>query len=188
MLRRFFNMIRTTNGGLKRLLLAYLFNRARWRLWLLFGVVLAAYTFNIKLAVLYNDWNGRFFNALQAVDSDGIFRELLYFIGLAAVIILLLVWAGYLKDRLTLALRRDLTSLFFNRWLSPDSAHYLLRESGREPDNPDQRITEDVKTLVAYAVSLAVSFYDSLLTIGSFSVILWNLSGSAVLFGFTIPG
>lgn len=188
MLRRFFNMIRTTNGGLKRLLLAYLFNRVRWRLWLLFGVVLAAYAFNIKLAVLYNDWNGRFFNALQAVDSDGIFRELLYFIGLAAVIILLLVWAGYLKDRLTLALRRDLTSLFFNRWLSPDSAHYLLRESGREPDNPDQRITEDVKTLVAYAVSLAVSFYDSLLTIGSFSVILWNLSGSAVLFGFTIPG
>ena len=37
-------------------------------------------------------------------------------------------------------------------------------------------------------MSLAVSFYDSLLTIGSFSVILWNLSGSAVLFGFTIPG
>ena len=107
-------MIRTTNGGLKRLLLAYLFNRARWRLWLLFGVVLAAYAFNIKLAVLYNDWNGRFFNALQAVDSDGIFRELLYFIGLAAVIILLLVWAGYLKDRLTLALRRDLRKLFKN--------------------------------------------------------------------------
>ena len=181
-------MIQTTHGGLKRLLFAYLFNRARWRLWLLFGVVLAAYAFNIKLAVLYNDWNGRFFNALQAVDSDGIFRELVYFIGLAAVIILLLVWAGYLKDRLTLALRRDLTALFFKRWLSSDSAHYLLRESGREPDNPDQRITEDVKTLVAYAVSLAVSFYDSLLTIGSFSVILWNLSGSAVVFDITIPG
>lgn len=188
MLRRFFDMIQMTPGGLKQLLAAYLFNRARWKLWLLFGVVLAAYAFNIKLAVLYNDWNGRFFNALQAVDKDGIFRELLYFIGLAAVIILLLVWAGYLKDRLTLALRRDLTSLFFKRWLSPDSAHYLLRESGREPDNPDQRITEDVKTLVSYAVSLAVSFYDSLLTIGSFSVILWNLSGSAVVFGITIPG
>ena len=87
-------MIQMTPGGLKQLLAAYLFNRARWKLWLLFGVVLAAYAFNIKLAVLYNDWNGRFFNALQAVDKDGIFRELLYFIGLAAVIILLLVWAG----------------------------------------------------------------------------------------------
>ena len=178
MLRRFFNMIRTTNGGLKRLLLAYLFNRARWRLWLLFGVVLAAYAFNIKLAVLYNDWNGRFFNALQAVDSDGIFRELLYFIGLAAVIILLLVWAGYLKDRLTLALRRDLTSLFFNRWLSPDSAHYLLRESGREPDNPDQRIAEDVRLLIESSLTLVISFLRSLLTIVSFVTILWTLSGT----------
>ena len=76
MLRRFFDMIQTTPGGLKQLLAAYLFNRARWKLWLLFGVVLAAYAFNIKLAVLYNDWNGRFFNALQAVDRDAIFREL----------------------------------------------------------------------------------------------------------------
>lgn len=175
-------------GGLRRLLVCYFFNRARWKLWLLFGVVLAAYAFNIKLAVFYNDWNGRFFNALQAVDKDGIFRELFYFIGLAAVIIVLLVWAGYLKDRLKLALRRDITILFFQRWLSPESAHFLLRESGREPDNPDQRITEDVNALVSYTVNLSVSFYDSLLTIGSFSVILWTLSGSAEVWGITIPG
>lgn len=175
-------------GGLRRLLTAYLFNRARWKLWLLFGVVLAAYAFNIKLAVLYNDWNGRFFNALQAVDKDAIFRELFYFIGLAAVIILLLVWAGYLRDRLKLAVRRDLTALFFKRWLSSNSAHFLLRESGNEPDNPDQRITEDVNALVSYTVNLSVSLYDSLLTIGSFSVILWTLSGSAEVFGITIPG
>lgn len=38
-----------------------------------FAIVLAAYAFNIKLAVLYNDWNGRFFNALQAVNRDAIF-------------------------------------------------------------------------------------------------------------------
>ena len=175
-------------GGLRRLLTAYLFNRARWKLWLLFGVVLAAYAFNIKLAVLYNDWNGRFFNALQAVDKDAIFRELFYFIGLAAVIILLLVWAGYLRDRLKLAVRRDLTALFFKRGLSSNSAHFLLRESGNEPDNPDQRITEDVNALVSYTVNLSVSLYDSLLTIGSFSVILWTLSGSAEVFGITIPG
>lgn len=111
-----------------------------------------------------------------------------YFIGLAAVIIVLLVWAGYVKDRLALALRRDLTQIFFKRWLSPESAHYLLRESGREPDNPDQRVTEDVRQLVNLSVDLLVSFYDAMLTIGSFSVILWQLSGSAEVFGITIPG
>lgn len=159
-------------SGLCRLITQYLFTRSQWRLWGLFAIVLAAYAFNIKLAVLYNDWNGRFFNALQAVNRDAIFRELFYFIGLAAVIIVLLVWAGYVKDRLALALRRDLTQIFFKRWLSPESAHYLLRESGREPDNPDQRVTEDVRQLVNLSVDLLVSFYDAMLTIGSFSVIL----------------
>lgn len=175
-------------SGLCRLITQYLFTRSQWRLWGLFAIVLAAYAFNIKLAVLYNDWNGRFFNALQAVNRDAIFRELFYFIGLAAVIIVLLVWAGYVKDRLALALRRDLTQIFFKRWLSPESAHYLLRESGREPDNPDQRVTEDVRQLVNLSVDLLVSFYDAMLTIGSFSVILWQLSGSAEVFGITIPG
>ena len=175
-------------NGLRRLIAARLFSRTQWRIWVLAALVLAAYAVNIKLAVLYNDWNGRFFNALQAVNKAAIFGELFYFIGLAAAIIILLVWAGYIKDRLMLALRRDLTEVFFKRWLSPQSAHYLLRESGKEPDNPDQRIAEDVRLVVSLSVSLAVSLYDSLLTVGSFSVILWQLSGSAEVWGFTIPG
>lgn len=171
-------------NGLRRLIAARLFSRTQWRIWALAALVLAAYAVNIKLAVLYNDWNGRFFNALQAVNKAAIFRELFYFIGLAAAIIILLVWAGYIKDRLMLAMRRDLTEVFFKRWLSPQSAHYLLRESGEEPDNPDQRIAEDVRLVVSLSVSLAVSLYDSLLTVGSFSVILWQLSGSAEVWGY----
>lgn len=175
-------------SGLARLLGQYLFSRDRLKLWLLCGIVLGAYVVNIRLAILYNDWNGRFFDALQKVDQEGIYRELFYFIGLAAAIIVLLVWAGYLKDRLILALRRDVTEIFFARWLSSRSAHYLLRESGKEPDNPDQRITEDVRSLTSLAVNLFISLFDSVLTIGSFSLILWNLSGSITLFGITIPG
>ena len=175
-------------SGLARLLGQYLFSRDRLKLWLLFGIVLGAYVVNIRLAILYNDWNGRFFDALQKVDQEGIYRELFYFIGLAAAIIVLLVWAGYLKDRLILALRRDVTEIFFARWLSSRSAHYLLRESGKEPDNPDQRITEDVRSLTSLAVNLFISLFDSVLTIGSFSLILWNLSGSITLFGITVPG
>ena len=175
-------------SGLARLLGQYLFSRDRLKLWLLFGIVLGAYVVNIRLAILYNDWNGRFFDALQKVDQEGIYRELFYFIGLAAAIIVLLVWAGYLKDRLILALRRDVTEIFFARWLSSRSAHYLLRESGKEPDNPDQQITEDVRSLTSLAGNLFISLFDSVLTIGSFSLILWNLSGSITLFGITIPG
>lgn len=63
-----------------------------------------------------------------------------------------------------------------------------LRESGREPDNPDQRIIEDSRELVGLVVNLSLSFLESVLTIGSFSVILWNLSGSVLVFGIEVPG
>ena len=93
-------------NGLRRLIAARLFSRTQWRIWALAALVLAAYAVNIKLAVLYNDWNGRFFNALQAVNKAAIFGELFYFIGLAAAIIILFVWAGYVNDRLLLAVLR----------------------------------------------------------------------------------
>lgn len=175
-------------SGLSHLLRTYLFSAKRIGLWLLFGVLLAAYAVNVKFAVAMNEWNGRFFNALQQVDQAAIYEELFYFIGLATAIIFLLVTAGYLKKRLILAMRRDLTHIFFDRWLSKKSAHYLLRESGHEPDNPDQRITEDVRALVSLTVNLAFSFFDSVLTIGSFSVILWKLSGAVTVLGLEIPG
>lgn len=176
------------NKGLGNLLTSYLFSRKRLGLWLLFVILLGAYAVNVKFAVAMNEWNGRFFNALQQIDKEAIYAELFHFIGLASSIILLLVTADYLKKRLILALRRDITHIFFNRWLSPNSAHYLLRESGHEPDNPDQRITEDVRALVSLTVNLTFSFFDSVLTISSFSVILWELSGAVSFFGYEIPG
>lgn len=176
------------NQGLLGLLGRYLTSTKCLALWGLFITVAAAYVVNIRLAVMMNEWNGRFFNALQAVNVDAIYDALFDFIWLASSIILLLVTAGYLKQRLILALRRDITFLFFNNWLSDFSAHYLLQQSGNEPDNPDQRITEDVRGLVTLSVNLFLSFLESVLTIGSFSVILWKLSGSLKVFGVTIEG
>ena len=93
---------------------------------------------------------------------------------LAAVIIVLLVWAGYVKDRLALALRRDLTQIFFKRLaISGKRPLSAARERPRTPITPDQ--TRDggmFRQLVNLSVDLLVSFYDAMLTIGSFSVIL----------------
>ena len=83
-----------TRSGLARLLGAYLFHRKRLWFWALFAVLLAAYTVNIKLAVELNDWNGRFYDALQRVDKPALYRELDFFIALEAVLIEHLVSAG----------------------------------------------------------------------------------------------
>ena len=77
-------------------------------------------------------------------------------------------------------------------WLSADGRHYRLQLAGLEPDNPDQRIAEDVRLLIESSLTLVISFLRSLLTIVSFVTILWTLSGTLewTMFGteWALPG
>ena len=164
------------------------FSFRQWRMWALLAIVIAAYLINIKLAVALNDWNGRFYNALQAVDKEKIFSSLYDFIVLCSTIIVVLVTADYLQNRAALIARRVLTKKFFDEWISDDAMFYRMQLAGAEPDNPDQRISEDVRDVITIFLNLCTSFFNSVLMIGSFSVILWNLSGSLKIWGVSIPG
>ncbi len=151
-------------------------------------IVLAGNVYSVRLSLLMNTWNGRFFDALAAVNKEAIVNELLYFAGLVTLIIFVLVMTDYLKSRLILKVRRDLTTRLFDRWLSDKAAHYRLRESGLEPDNPDQRLLEDSYTFVSLSINLFLSFIESILTIGTFTVVLWSLSMPLTLGSVTIHG
>jgi putative ATP-binding cassette transporter len=63
---------------------------------------------------------------------------------------------------------------------------------GDPADNPDQRITDDVKLFVDRTLNIALGLLNSVVTLVSFVVILWGLSEAAPLhlFGseFAIPG
>lgn len=175
-------------GSFLSFLFETFFSVKQWRIWLFLAIVIAAYLINIKLAVALNDWNGRFYNALQVVDKEKVFSCLYDFILICSAIIAVLVTADYLQGRAALLARRVLTEMFFNQWLSDKSAFYRLRLEGKEPDNPDQRISEDVRDLIELFLNLCTSFLNSVLMIGSFSVILWNLSGPITIGGISIPG
>jgi putative ATP-binding cassette transporter len=45
------------------------------------------------------------------------------------------------------------------------------------PDNPDQRIQEDIQLFTSDTVGLSLGLLDALVTLGSFVGILWMLSG-----------
>ncbi|MDF2643797.1 MAG: hypothetical protein K0R45_3071 [Pseudomonas sp.] len=66
-------------------------------------------------------------------------------------------------------------------------AYYRLGLIG-EPDNPDQRIAEDIDLLVDRSVQLLASFIINVAQVGAFAMVLWNLSGvlNFKLFGHDI--
>jgi putative ATP-binding cassette transporter len=56
-------------------------------------------------------------------------------------------------------------------------------------DSPDERIAEDIKLFVSNTLSLGTGLLGAVVTLGSFTVILWGLSNAAplTLFGNVLP-
>ncbi|QTE82774.1 ABC transporter ATP-binding protein/permease [Shewanella algae] len=167
-------------------------NRQRLPALALLLVVLTLSLSSVWFSVQLNQWNGDFFNALQQLDGSLIYPLLQQFMLIIVALVLVLVYADYLKKKLIIQWREWMTRDLCSRWLSPDSRHYRIQLGQQEPDNPDQRIAEDVYLLVDTSLDLLLSFLRSVLTIGSFVVILWTLSGEiSIPLGdaeLTIPG
>ena len=174
-----------------RLALPYYVSEDRRAGRILLGAVLLIELSIVAITVLLNQWNARFYNALQDRNWDSFVNELLLFCGLAAAFIVLAVYQLYLNQWLQIRWRRWMTQQYLDLWLTGGN-HYRMQLLGDEADNPDQRIAEDIALFIDRALSLGVGLLSAVVTLGSFVVILWTLSEAAPLqlFGVTyaIPG
>jgi putative ATP-binding cassette transporter len=148
--------------------------------------VIALSLFSVAISVWINSWYKDFYNALQEKNSAAFWQLILYFCGIAAVAILGAVYRLYLTQMLTIRWRAWLTEQHFARWLN-DKNYYRL-EQGGYTDNPDQRISEDLNSFTTNTLSLGLGLLRTVVSLVSFSIILWGVSGSIEVFGYTIPG
>jgi putative ATP-binding cassette transporter len=162
---------------------------------ILLGTVVAIELAVVAVTVLINQWNARFYNALQEKVWDDFVRELLIFCVLAAVLIVLRVYQLYLNQWLQIRWRRFLTTRYLGEWLG-NGTHYRMQLLGDAADNPDQRIAEDIKQFIDGGsngvgfLPIGLGLLNSVVTFCSFIFILWGLSDAAqlTLFGWMIPG
>jgi putative ATP-binding cassette transporter len=153
--------------------------------WALSIAVIALNLGNVYIDVRINQWNNAFYNALQEFDAPEFFRQLGIFCILATISIVMSVYALYLQQMLQIRWRRWLTGRYLLRWLA-DRTYFRMQLHGQDTDNPDQRISEDLNQFTAYVMSLTLGLLTSVVSLASFSVILWGLSGSTEipLFGW----
>jgi vitamin B12/bleomycin/antimicrobial peptide transport system ATP-binding/permease protein len=185
------NNIRSTLATVWRIAMPYFRSEdKRAGLTLLFSVIAIELAL-VGNSVLFNQWRNRFYNALQEKDWDGFVREIIIFSVLAAVLVVLQVYSLYLNQWLQIRWRNWMTKKYLGEWLH-DANHYRMQLLGDAADNPDQRITDDVKMFVTSTLTLGVGLLSSIVTLASFVIILWGLSAAAPLhlFGsdFSIPG
>ena len=159
----------------------------------------------VYMLVQINEWNRVFYDALQNKDAAVFWVQLGRFALLAFAFIVIAVYRFYLTQLLELRWREWLTDHYLKRWLARDAfyrmelARYSALDAAETasggqvaPDNPDQRIQEDLFLFTRYSVSLSMGLLNAVVTLVSFVGILWSLSGSFAFdaFGYqlTVPG
>jgi putative ATP-binding cassette transporter len=174
-----------------RLASPYFYSEDRWAGRMLLAAVIATELSIVAINVMLNQWNNRFYNALQDRNWDTFVSELLFFCLLAGAYILLAVYQLYLNQWLQIRWRQWMTKAYLGKWLD-GANHYRMQLLGDAADNPDQRIAEDIQMFVERTLTIGIGLLSALVTLASFVIILWTLSVAAPLhlFGseWNIPG
>lgn len=160
-----------------RLACPFFNSQERWTARLLLVGVIALTVLQIAIAVRLNIWNKDFFNALDKRDWGVFLGQMRTFALLLAAAMGIAVYQAYLKQLLQLRWRSWLTKSLVDRWLA-ETRYYQLNFIASDVDNPDQRITENTKHTIEMTVEFAIGLINSLLTLISFTGILWAISGT----------
>ncbi len=126
------------------------------------------------------------YTAFQDGDAAGFGRYILIFAILSVVALAQALLAFYAQQRLILRSRVWLNDRLVGDWLD-GRAYHRARFTTAPVDNPDQRIQEDVASFVEDSTTLGVGAISSMVSLVSFTMILWSLSGPLTVFGFDIP-
>ena len=175
----------------------YFQSEEKWKARGLFVAIVALNLGSVYMAVVFNDWYGIFYDALQNKDQAVFWTQIGRFTYLAFISIIIAVYRFYLTQLLEMYWRKWMTAHYLRRWLG-GNAFYRMElarfsgNAGTTPDNPDQRISEDVNSFTAQTVGLTMGLLNAIVTLVSFVGILWGLSGAFAFnlggSSYTIPG
>jgi vitamin B12/bleomycin/antimicrobial peptide transport system ATP-binding/permease protein len=151
--------------------------RQRWNQWGLLGFLLfmsfVVSGLNVVISFVF-----RFIdNALNEKQPEVFWQFLIVYGIILVVAIPILVGYRYLRLKLGLFWREWLTKNFLSRYFA-NRAYYDLdsNAANTEVDNPDQRITDDVRSFTSTLLSFLLELLDSILNLVAFTGILYSIS------------
>jgi ABC-type uncharacterized transport system fused permease/ATPase subunit len=163
----------------------------RWIPWSLIAVLAICVIFQLLVQYRLNVWNRDFFNALESRNGAEISHQtflLPTFVALSVTLAIIAVWGRMTFQR---CWRGWLTAHLVGLWLSNDN-YRSIDGAAPDPQLPEYRIAEDARIASDAPIDLAVGLLSSILTAGTFVVVLWSVGGSLELStlgrSFELPG
>ncbi|WP_439572395.1 SbmA/BacA-like family transporter [Phreatobacter sp.] len=159
--------------------------------WFLTAALAGCLVINVGINFAVNTWNRRFFDALEATDTNTVFWAVIVFLGL--VFCAAAVGVGIVLSRETLQVRWRawLVGSILDRWIG-GQRYYRMGLARTEPANPEYRIADDTRMATEPIVDFAIGLLSSVISALTFVGVLWVVGGSLTVpvggSTFVIPG
>jgi putative ATP-binding cassette transporter len=179
--------------------------------WLVLAALLVSAVLSVRITVLLSYYANDLFSSLQVAFEgntepdgslkgtgiDGFWESMRIFAVLATVATIRSLLDLYLMQRFTIRWRVWLTRRLVDDWLD-GYAYYRGQLMSAPIDNPDQRIQQDIDIVTTVTgepntpshgsgATLLFGAVEAVLSVASFGVIMWQLSGPLTVFDVTLP-
>jgi vitamin B12/bleomycin/antimicrobial peptide transport system ATP-binding/permease protein len=185
-------LIRRTRWGRQfwRLSGMYFIPRQRswlaWRPILTVALLLMLTVAAVRLNVVLSYQGNGLLTAMQRLDAAEFWKYIVIFGVLATIYVVLVLFTFWVSQAQIIHWRLWLNQRMVGDWLD-GAAYHKMRFVSSPVDNPDQRIQQDITSYASDSQDLALGAVSSCVSLVSFTVILWQLSGPVTLFGIEIP-
>jgi len=143
---------------------------------------------SVGVVVLSSYASRDFITGIEKKDAHAYWLAMWLYVGTLGVAILLDVYSRLAQQSLGLLWREWMSQHLIKRYFN-NRAYYRLRGS-ESIDNPDQRISEDVRNFTLDSLSYALIVVNSVMTLFGFLGVLWSISGLlvGVAVGYAVAG
>jgi putative ATP-binding cassette transporter len=140
--------------------------------------------------IALNQWNRWFFDGLEQRNVSVLTSAVLLFAVIIAAMAAIGVAIVWTRETLQVRWRAWMVEQLLEQWLGRQR-FYHLNVSGKEPPNPEYRISDDTRWATEPLVDMAIGLVLALAGAAAFISILWSVGGSITVplagASFTIP-
>jgi vitamin B12/bleomycin/antimicrobial peptide transport system ATP-binding/permease protein len=158
-----------------RLIAPYWKSEEKYKAFGLLAAILVLTLANIGLTVRLTYWSQAFYNALEVKNYQQFLNQIKVFFIIIVIFVPVVIANSALTSWLQFRWRQWMTDHFMNEWVKKNTYYHVMVQKDH-PDNPDQRISQDLDLFPSLSLGLFLSFFEQIVTLFSFAIILWTIS------------